>query len=82
MYSTIKNVQVASLVEECYRDNDKGLESEICFVVFGDIDITERGVKNALVSMDPDKVEVDLSGTKNAIKIKFDAVEYMIKVTS
>jgi hypothetical protein len=78
--NSITSKNIASLAEECYQESKNSFETDICFVVIGNIEATENEIINELNQLNSTKIDIDLSNAKNAIRIKYNVVLDKIEI--
>jgi hypothetical protein len=78
--TTITNLNVASLAEQCYMESKESFDTEICFVLIGDVQATESGIIDSLFQLNSSKIDIDLSNAKNAVRIKYNVILDKIEI--
>lgn len=74
--------QLAALAETCYIENSgKNLQSDICFVVLGHISTTSSEIENSVKTIKKDRININLAGANNAVKIKYNALNDVVEIS-
>lgn len=77
----VSSNSVAALASDCFEKNSaKSIESEMCYVLLGDVKATESGIEDA-IRLNQSQYDIDLTGASNAVKIKYNVGLDIVEIT-
>ena len=76
----VSSYQIGIMAKECHTKNSNvNLESELCFVLLGNVNANNNAIKEAS-KLEDEQISVDLSSAKNAVRIRYNAALDRVEV--